>query len=215
VAPLVAKNQPPPKPESRAAPKEPVAKDKVVKNTALVLAARAVPASGTRPTEPVTLEPVAAANEAVRTVQLPAQIVPDRGPALRPPPEPAAKPSVSAAAAAKPAFPLAGRWLLQPGGYSRSPSLPQELAVSVTDNGGGIQGTLEGKYKSKSKTEHVGFSFAGRTEKGAARFPWVGKDGRRGQIEFIPVPNKPDMVEVVWYGPDANAVFDEMLRRAK
>ena len=140
--------------------------------------------------------------------------------ALPPPPAPAVtKPAVSTPAVqqqpAPPRIALGGKWQLQSGGYSRSPAAPESVTVSVSDVDGVVRGTLEARYKTKNKTERVKFSFAGQVGKGNARFPWTGSDGERGQIEFIRVPNSPDIVEIVWYRADSKQVFDELLKRTK
>ena len=109
---------------------------------------------------------------------------------------------------------LSGRWNLQPGGYSRSPAVPQTLSIEVSeDEAGLIQGTLEARYRSQSKTERVSLSFAGRLVNGLARFPFNSSDGRHGEIEFIRIPNSPDTMEVVWYGSDVKQPFDEIVKR--
>ena len=109
---------------------------------------------------------------------------------------------------------LGGRWSLQPGAFSRSPAVPQALSIDMTEDGTGVvQGTLDARYRSKSKTERVTLSFAGRVVNGVARFPFNASDGRRGEIEFIRIPNTPDKMEVVWYGTDLTQPFDEIVKR--
>jgi hypothetical protein len=109
---------------------------------------------------------------------------------------------------------LGGRWVLQSGGYSRSPAVPESLAITLTDTDGAVHGTLEARYKSRSRPGRVHFSFSGKVSNGVARFGWTSSDGQSSQIEFIRIPNSPDVVEVVWKNPETKQVFDEMLRRA-
>jgi hypothetical protein len=129
------------------------------------------------------------------------------------PAAPPATPPAPAAAPPKPQTPrlqLAGNWTLQPGAASTSPGLPESVAIVITENGGGIQGRLDARYK--GNVSRVRLSFGGRTN-GSARFPWTSPDGERGQIEFIRVPGATDRVEVVWYGRDSRQVFNHILRR--
>ncbi len=78
-----------------------------------------------------------------------------------------------------------------------------------------VNGTLEARYRTRSKIDRVSFSFSGRVVNGAARFPWVSTDGRRGDVEFIRIPNAPDTLEVVWYGSDLKQPFDEIVKRGQ
>lgn len=113
-----------------------------------------------------------------------------------------------------PQWRLEGRWILQSGGYSRSPAVPEAVFITVRETDGAVQGTLDARYKSRSKADRVHFSFSGKMVNGAARFSWTSTGGQRGQIEFIRVANSPDVAEVVWQNPENKHVFDEMLRRA-
>ncbi len=114
-----------------------------------------------------------------------------------------------------PSWKLDGNWTLQSGGFSRSPAVPESVSITVRDTDGTVQGTLEARYKGRAKAERVHFSFTGKVSNGIARFSWTSTGGRPSHIEFIRVPNSPDMAEVVWQNPENNHVFDEMLRRAK
>jgi len=158
------------------------------------------------PSSPPPVQPPPATNPVQQPAPPPAQTT-----RVTPPPPPAPAPSVQPP---RPQLQLSGRWSLQAGGYSRSPAVPESLSVTVTDANGAVQGTLEARYRFRSKTERVNFSFSGRILKGIARFPWVSSDGRRGEIEFIRVPNASDAIEVVWYGSEVKQAFDEMLRRS-
>ncbi len=198
----------------------------------------------TRPSEPVKppSEPVQTAQNSPRlAVPVPSQGAPFEAPPLpgATSSPPAAAPRTSQAAPGqqqavpRPAAPapppqqtaavpvqqpranLAGRWSLQSGGYSRSPAVPESIAVNVEDSGGAMRGTLEARYRNKNKTEKIRFSFAGQAGNGAVRLPWTGSSGERGQIEFIRVPGAPNTVEIVWYGADSKQVFNELLTRAK
>ncbi len=116
---------------------------------------------------------------------------------------------------ATPAAPvnLKGSWTLQPGASTRSPALPETVNIHITDRDGNIRGTFEGRYRTaESKTERMNFAFSGRIENGVARFPWAGKAGERGQIEFI--RHSGDMLEVVFYGPDAK-VYDHVVHKVR
>ena len=88
------------------------------------------------------------------------------------------------------------------------------VSVTVTDAGGRVQGWLEARYRVGLKTERVNFSFSGKADNGAARFTWINSEGEHGQVEFIGVPNAPDLAEVVWYGSESKQVFDEVLKRS-
>ena len=182
--------------------------------------------------QPSPPAPQTPASAPVQTAQIPQQTPQERQ--TPPPVEP--KPPAAPAAVQQPENPpersvtptpvrpspkppqvrLGGRWNLQPGGYSRSPAVPQSLSINVSEDGAGIiQGTLEARYRSQSKTERVSLSFAGRVVNGAARFPFSSSDGRRGEIEFIRIPNSADTMEVVWYGSDVKQSFDEIVKRGK
>jgi hypothetical protein len=129
---------------------------------------------------------------------------------IAPPQQPVTAPKPAPAAPPKPSIQLAGRWVLQPGTASRSPGTPEAVAINIIDNGGAIQGSVDARYRGVPRQS---FSFSGRMAGGSARFPWTSSDGKRGQIEFIRVPNIPDMIEVVWYGPDSKQVFDHIVRK--
>lgn len=136
---------------------------------------------------------------------------------VTPVPKPAAVVSTPAAAVpAKPQMQIAGHWRLQPGSISRSPAVPESVAIDVVsvDSNGACQGNLEARYKSGSKKEKLTLSFSGRIVNGVARFPWRSADGKSGEIEFIRVPSSPNSVEVVWYGAGAKQVFDEVVKKA-
>jgi proteasome lid subunit RPN8/RPN11 len=181
-------------------------------------------------------EPPARRTEAppAQTAQVLRPAIPDRPPAeaSRPAPAPPATnqttPQPSVAAPPKPAraqspapavqlppLRLAGRWQLQRGGLSRSPSVPESLSLTVADIDSGVRGTLEARYRSGGKTERVNFSFSGKVAGAGGRFAWVSGDGHHGQVELIRVPNSPDQVEVVWYGAGTGQVFDEVLKRVQ
>jgi len=130
----------------------------------------------------------------------------------RAPQQQPAAPKPQAPTAVRPNMQLAGRWVLQPGMASRSPGTPESVAITMTESNGALQGTVDARYRG-GKSNRQNFSFSGRMANGAARFPWTSRDGQRGQIEFIRVPNSPDVVEVVWYGPDSKEVFDHLVRK--
>jgi proteasome lid subunit RPN8/RPN11 len=182
------------------------------------------------PPKPKPEQAVAATPVQTQTAQIPRPTAPELPAPVQSPPvrlEPAPAPATSAprvipketasapTPAASPSWPLTGRWILQSGGYSRSPAVPESVTISVSETDGSVQGTLEARYKARSKGERIHFSFAGKMVNGSARFSWTSVTGKRGQIEFIRVPNSPDVAEVVWQNPENNNVFDEMLRRAK
>lgn len=156
--------------------------------------------------ERAAAERAAAARAAAAQVQASQQLA-----ASKPVPPPAQP----AAPAPKQNPAIGGRWTLQPGSLSRSPATPSAVDISVAENGGTVSGTLEARYKAGSKSEKMNIRFSGKMTNGVARFPWVDKDGKRGEIEFVKVPNAPNMVEVVWYGSDAKQVFNEIVRKAQ
>jgi proteasome lid subunit RPN8/RPN11 len=186
-------------------------------------------AERTRPTQQPATQPTPPVSAPVETAQLPRQMPPAVQNAPASEPKPQAAPPITVAPPrnvepapepvrppSPPALQLEGRWTLQPGAASRSPAVPQSLSIRMTQDGSGmVQGSVEARYKQRSKTEHISFSFAGRLLNGVARFPWSASDGRRGDIEFIRIPNSPDAVEVVWYGTDLKQPFDEIVRRGR
>jgi proteasome lid subunit RPN8/RPN11 len=176
--------------------------------------------------EPPKPKPESSAPDPVQTAQVQRQTQPELPAQVQTPPiqiQPAPAPPSRAAPQQTPPTPsmatpsqfrLGGRWVLQSGGYSRSPAVPESLAITLTDTDGAVHGTLEARYKSRSRPGRVHFSFSGKVSNGVARFGWTSSDGQSSQIEFIRIPNSPDVVEVVWKNPETKQVFDEMLRRA-
>ncbi len=145
---------------------------------------------------------------------LPQQVVPQiRPPAPPPPPVATPQPAAATPKPAPPPMEIGGRWTLQPGSTSRSPAVPEAVSINVSDTNGSVQGTLDARYKSGSKKEHMVLNFSGKMVNGTARFPWTSPDGKKGQIEFIRVPSSPNHIEVVWYGPDSKQVFNEIVRK--
>jgi hypothetical protein len=149
----------------------------------------------------------------IQIAQAPRQILPDRSVVL-PGPPPASPPLTRPPVAPPPQFRLGGHWQLQTGGYSRSPATPESVSIQVTDTNGAVQGTLEARYRWRTKTDRIHFSFFGKVVNGSARCSWTTTDGRRGEIEFIRVPNSADMIEVVWHAPESKQIFDEVLKRS-
>jgi proteasome lid subunit RPN8/RPN11 len=124
-----------------------------------------------------------------------------------PPPQLILKPQV------QPQSQIAGRWTLQPGSLSRSPAVPESIAIQVSENNGSLEGTLDARYRSGSKKERLSFSFAGKAGSGPVRLPWSSSDGQKGHIEFLRVPNSNNF-EVVWYSSDSKRVYDEIVRKS-
>jgi len=107
--------------------------------------------------------------------------------------------------ASMPKLDLEGHWELSAGSASRSSGKPEAVVIRVTEANGGFQGTLSARYKSGKPQSLV---FSGRMVNGVARFPWITREGVHGEIEFLAVPNVPDTMKVVWYGPDVKQVFE-------
>jgi len=129
-----------------------------------------------------------------------------------PPParvEPAAQPAVAAPS-------LSGQWTFGRTSPSGSPFPPESVALSLSENGGVLQGTLAGRYRaprSSGLKPDVRFSFQGPARAGNMRFPWAASDGTRGSVELIRLPNRSDSIEVVWYSQDRKFIFDDVLVR--
>jgi hypothetical protein len=123
--------------------------------------------------------------------------------------EPVRQPAVAAS-------PLSGQWTFGRTSPSGSPFPPDSVALSLSENGGVLQGTLAGRYrtpKSSGLKPDVRFSFQGPARAGNMRFPWAASDGTKGSVELIRLPNKSDSIEVVWYSQDRKFIFDDVLVR--
>jgi len=142
-------------------------------------------------------------------------------------PEPVARPPLNTAApparvepptqAVVAAPSLSGRWTFGRKSPSGSPFPPESVALSLSENGGVLQGNLAGRYrtpKSSGLKPDVRFSFEGPAHAGNMRFPWAASDGTKGSLELIRLPNKSDSIEVVWYSQDRKFIFDDVLVRA-
>ena len=208
-----AKNQPPPSSAGavRAKPQPPPAPAAPSSTSANKLVAQAVPPPSapatSRPApqlpasaEPVATPPVSRPTPPLDTVAPPARV------------EPAAQPAVAAPS-------VSGQWTFGRTSSSGSPFPPESVALSLSENGGAIQGSLAGKYrapKSSGMKPDVRFSFQGPAHAGNMRFAWASSDGTKGSIELIRLPNKVDSLEVVWYSQDKKFIFDDVLvRRTK
>ena len=153
----------------------------------------AVPASP----EPVARTPEGRSAPLLNTVAPPARVNPVTQPAV-------AAPSLS------------GRWTFGPTSPSGSPFPPESVALSLSEIGGLLQGTLAGRYRtprSSGLQPDVRFSFQGPARAGNMRFPWATSDGTKGSVELIRLPNRSDSIEVVWYSQDRKFIFDDVLVR--
>jgi hypothetical protein len=127
-------------------------------------------------------------------------------------PPPKAEPTAPAVAAPS----LSGRWAFGRTSPSGSPFPPESVALSISESGGVLNGSLAGRYrapKSSGLKPDVRFSFQGPARAGNMRFPWTASDGTKGSVELIRVPNKSDSIEVVWYSQDRKFIFDDVLAR--
>jgi hypothetical protein len=123
--------------------------------------------------------------------------------------EPAAQPAVAAPS-------LSGQWTVGRASPSGSPFPPESVALSLSENGGVLQGTLAGRYRTSRASglkPDVRFSFRGPARAGSMRFPWTASDGTKGSVELIRLPNRSDSIEVVWYSQDRKFIFDDVLVR--
>jgi proteasome lid subunit RPN8/RPN11 len=135
------------------------------------------------------------------------------------PPSNAVAPSARALPATQPEVAppaLSGQWTFGRTSPSGSPFPPESVALSLSEEGGVLKGTLAGRYrtpKSSGMKPEVRFSFQGAERPGNMRFPWATSDGRSGSVELIRLPNKSDSLEVVWYSQDRKLIFDDVLVR--
>ena len=153
----------------------------------------AAPASA----EPIAKPPESRPTPPLNTVAPPARV------------EPATRPAVAAPS-------VSGHWTFGRTSPSGSPFPPESVALSLSENGGVIQGSLAGRYrtpKSSGMKPDVRFNFQGPAHAGNMRFPWAASDGMKGSIELIRLPNRADSLEVVWYSQDRKFIFDDVLVR--
>lgn len=147
--------------------------------------------------EPVTRPPESRPEPLSNAVAPPARVLP------------ATQPEVAAPS-------LSGQWTFGRTSPSGSPFPPESVALSLSEKGGVLKGTLAGRYrtpKSSGLKPEVRFSFQGAERSGNMRFPWATSDGRNGSVELIRLPNKSDSLEVVWYSQDRKLIFDDVLVR--
>lgn len=190
---------------------------------------------GTEPEAPFTAPPPT-------TQQQPVQIAPSKPPEVpapaataqkapppvvlqsapaNPPPS-APKPAAPAAALSPPAVvkppSLSGQWVFSPSSPSGSPFKPEAIALSISDDGETIQGTLTGRYKVAKLgglKPDVRLSFRGPVRPGSMHFGWGAPDGSVGSIELVRLPNNSNALEVVWYNQGRQYIFDDVLVRKK
>jgi proteasome lid subunit RPN8/RPN11 len=107
-------------------------------------------------------------------------------------------------------FPLAGDWRLESGPRSGSTAVLNSLSITITEEGGLLRGKLDAQYHSRGGADRIHFSFSGKP---GATLYWTTQDNQRAEIQFTPIPNSPDSVEVTWQRPGSQAIFHERLKR--
>jgi hypothetical protein len=97
--------------------------------------------------------------------------------------------------------PLAGVWFYAKAGKeagTRDLYPPEFIEAVIVEESGMMRGRYRARYRVSDPaiSPDVSFSFSGQAGESAARFPWLGAEGARGEVRFRLLT--PNTLEVAW-----------------